>query len=100
MNASNRSIIMHNSIFAWIVFAACLTLLVPLVAMQFTSAVNWGVMDFIVMGVLLTGAGSMFVLTARRVPRRYWRAIGAIAALLFLIVWSELAVGVFTNIGS
>ena len=98
MNAMNQNIIMRNSVFGWIALGACLLLLIPLIAMQFTAEVNWGIMDFAVMGVLLTGTASVFVVVARLVPQKYWLVIAAIATLLFLVAWAELAVGIFSFI--
>lgn len=69
-------------------------LLVPLAAMQLSTAVVWTVSDFFLMGALLMGAGSSFVFTARLVrTRQQRRLLGAVVALLTLLVWLELAVG-------
>jgi hypothetical protein len=71
-------------------------LLVPLVAMRFTREVNWTALDFAVAGVLLAGIGSIYVLLTRKlrtVPQR--RAIGAGLLLTLMLVWAELAVGIF-----
>lgn len=95
-----NNFIMRNTAFGWIALVACVVLLVPLIAMQFTAEVNWGVMDFVVMGALVFATGSLFVLAARRVPHKYWLAIGAVFAAGFVYVWAELAVGIFTNLGS
>ncbi|MDA0680856.1 MAG: hypothetical protein O2880_11055 [Proteobacteria bacterium] len=100
MNTTFNNLIMRNNVFAWIALATCVILLVPFGAMQFTNAVHWGVMDFIAMGLLVFGAGTVFVLAARKVPQRYWVALGAVVAAALLYVWAELAVGVFTNLGS
>ena len=79
--------------------ATGLLLLIPLIAMQFTAEVNWSPIDFVVMGVLLFATGSIFVLLSRRYPRQKVIA-GCFLALLFVYVWAELAVGIFTNLGS
>lgn len=100
MNAKPNDFIMRNSVFAWIALATVLLLLVPLVAMQFTSEVNWDETDFIVMGFLLFGAGSLFVWLARKVPRKYRIAIGAACLFVLVWIWAELAVGIFTDLGS
>jgi hypothetical protein len=68
--------------------------------MQFTPAVNWGVEDFVIMGGLLFAAGSAFVLVARKVRPKRWWVVGALVAVAFIYVWAELAVGIFTNLGS
>lgn len=100
MSSRIDELVFRKSIFGWIAFATGLILLVPLVAMQFTGEVNWGMEDFIVMGALLFGIASLFVLSARRVPPRFRVAIGCLFALAFLYLWAELAVGIFTNLGS
>jgi hypothetical protein len=100
MKKSN-DIIMHNQIFLWLAVATGLILLIPLAAMQFTTEVNWDSTDFIVMGTLLFGSGSIFVFTARKVQdttRRVVLGVVVLAAVLYL--WAELAVGIFTHWGS
>lgn len=76
--------------------AASLLLLVPLIAMQFTSEVEWTASDFIIAGGLLYGTVALCELVLRKVRKSSHR-IGLCAAvlLLLLIVWAELAVGVF-----
>jgi len=91
---------MRNSVFAWIALATGVVLLIPLISMHFTREVNWDATDFLVMGVLLFGTGSTFVLVARKVPRRYWTLLAIACTVALLYVWAELAVGIFTNIGS
>ena len=100
MNTKPDSIISRDAVFGWIAVATGVILLIPLIAMQFTNEVNWDVFDFAVMGFLLFGTGSMFVLVSRKVPRRYWGVIGVLFAAAFLYIWAELAVGIFTNWGS
>lgn len=100
MNTARNRLIMRNSMFAWIAVVACCLLLIPLGAMQFSSEVKWDVTDFVVMGLLLFAAGALFVLAARKVPQKYWPALGVVVAAAFLYAWAELAVGIFTNLGS
>ncbi len=71
-------------------------LLVPLVAMRFTAEVNWGVLDFAVAGALLAGSGSLYVLLTRKLrTATQRRAIGGGLLLTLMLVWAELAVGIF-----
>lgn len=74
---------------------ACI-LLIPLVAMQFTSEVVWTLGDFVVAGALLFGTGAMYVFAASRArtPRQR-HMIGFVLGGLLLLVWAELAVGIF-----
>ncbi len=73
-------------------------LLIPLVAMQFTKEVNWTLSDFIVMGVLLFGAGLTYVLVARLGSNGSYRlGAGVAVAAGLLLVWGNLAVGFIGN---
>jgi hypothetical protein len=79
-----------------VVLAAAAVLLVPLIAMQFTHEVVWGPFDFAVAAVLLIGAGLMYVLPARMLGNPGARIVlGVAVAILFVLVWAELAVGIF-----
>jgi hypothetical protein len=100
MKAKNTDIILQNKIFLWIALATGIILLIPLIAMQFTGDVNWTLFDFITMGFLLFGGGSIFVLTARKIDKKYRVATGIALAIALLWLWAELALGVFTNWGS
>lgn len=75
--------------------ATAVTLLLPLVAMQFTNEVDWGVADFVVGAVLLFGAGLTFELLRRKRSNLTYRvAVGAVVASALLLVWANLAVGI------
>lgn len=95
-----NDVIFQNRVFIWIALAAGAILLIPLIAMQFTTEVSWDETDFIVMGSLLFGSAALFVLAARRAPRGRWVLIGGMFIAGFLYLWAELAVGVFFNLGS
>lgn len=100
MKVKETDIIMQNRVFLWIAAATAAILAVPLIAMWFTAEVDWKLTDFVIMGVLLFGTGFTFVHVARVIPRKY-RVITGIAFLVGLIyIWAELAVGIFTNLGS
>ena len=96
----NKQLIMQNKIFVWIAFATIAILSVPLVAMQFSNDVDWKLNDFIIIGFLLFGSGALYVYIARIVPRKYRIVIAAAFAITVLYIWGELAVGIFTNLGS
>lgn len=71
-------------------------LLLPLVAMQFNNEVDWKPFDFAIMGVLLFGTGLACELVMRKVrPVQYRIAICLGILLAFILVWAELAVGIF-----
>ncbi len=74
-----------------------LLLLVPLVAMQFTNEVAWGVGDFVAAAALLFGSGMAYALAARRARNTWHRvAVGALTLAVLAVVWAELAVGVIS----
>ena len=100
MKQKTNAVMFQNRVFLWIALAAGAILLIPLIAMQFTTEVTWDTTDFIVMGSLLFGSAALFVLAARRVPRGRRVLIGIMFIAAFLYVWAELAVGVFFNQGS
>lgn len=71
-------------------------LLIPLIAMQFTTEVNWSLFDFIVMGILLLSVGLLFELVFRKIHKTGSRiAIIILILIAFLLTWGELAVGIF-----
>jgi hypothetical protein len=71
-------------------------LLIPLVAMQFTNEVNWTLTDFIVAGILLLGCVTAIEFVFRKLkPSKYKIVFTVIIVLIFLMVWAELAVGIF-----
>lgn len=85
-----------NRRFIGILIVIGILLLIPLIAMQFTDEVNWTGSDFAVMGVLLLGTGLLFELVMRKVTKSNSRIILLIAIIaIFLLVWAELAVGIF-----
>jgi hypothetical protein len=78
------------------ILAAELVLLVPLGAMLFTEQVNWGVADFIIVGILLAGVGVAYQLIVTGVKNNSkLAAIGIVLAAAMLLIWIELAVGLF-----
>ncbi len=78
---------------AW--YIATLILLTPLIAMQFTSEVNWSLADFIVAGALLYGGLTLYAVIKRRcnlVTYRAGMAVGLVT--LILLLWANGAVGI------
>lgn len=77
------------------IIGTTLILLVPLVAMLFTDEVQWNAFDFVVMGALLLGTGLVYELVTSRMNVRYRSVIAVVLVAALLLVWAELAVGVF-----
>jgi len=71
-------------------------LFIPLVAKQFSNEVIWSPMDFVTMGTLLlfVGIGIEWVLK-KAFPKKKTVIYIAAVAFVFLLLWIEIAVGVF-----
>ncbi len=64
--------------------------------MQFTAEVNWSLFDFIAAGILLLGTGLAIEFVLQKVKSIKNRIlILGIIIILLLLLWVELAVGVF-----
>lgn len=87
---------MKNKRLIGIVFSVALLLLIPFIAMRFTDDVSWTLLDFVVMGILLLGAGLACELVLTSV-KNFERRLIMIAVILgvFFLIWGELAVGIF-----
>jgi hypothetical protein len=76
-------------------------LLIPFLTMQFTQEVDWDSTDFIIMGILIFGTSFVFDQAMKKIQDHKQRIITGLAIIVgFLYVWAELAVGIFTNLGS
>ncbi|HTH56658.1 MAG TPA: hypothetical protein VL728_11485 [Cyclobacteriaceae bacterium] len=87
---------MQNKRRIGIVITVAILLLIPAIAMQFTNEVKWGPFDFLVAGVLMLGTGLLCELVIRKVATFRHRVVLCAAVLvLFILIWLELAVGIF-----
>ena len=78
------------------ILAAELVLLVPLLAMQFSDDWNWKPADFIIIGILLAGMGLAHELITNGAKNNSRQvAIGIVLTAVMLLIWIELAVGLF-----
>ena len=78
----------------WVFILTGFALSIPLIAMQFTSSVNWDLLDFSIAGLLLASSGLALRWLVWR-SKDPWFRIGSIIGILavFLLIWSNLAVG-------
>jgi ABC-type cobalt transport system substrate-binding protein len=79
-----------------ILLAVLFVLLIPLVAMPFTSDVNWDFADFIVAGglLLITGFSTEYLISkVRNIKTRM--ILASLVIVLMILIWIELAVGLF-----
>lgn len=75
--------------------------LLPLVAMQFTSEVNWTFSDFIAAGLMIGLTGGALELAVRTSANPWARAGSAVMILAsLLLVWVNLAVGFLGSEGN
>ena len=64
--------------------------------MQFTDTVQWGGMDFLVAGILIFGASFTIGYLTKKLKHSRWRTTIIFGVLLLLVLlWAELAVGIF-----
>ena len=68
---------------------------IPALAMTWTDEVNWSLLDFCLMGVLLLTLSFAIRLIRLRFPQHQKRVYIVVVILLFLLLWAELGVGVF-----
>jgi hypothetical protein len=104
MRENMTQLMQTMAIVRWVLITAAV-LAVPAVLMAFNLAipdpgsatqdgVNWGPMDFAVMGVLVFGSGLLFEYASSRARSTPHRAAVAIAVLAgFGLIWVNLAVG-------
>jgi len=86
----------HRSRPLLILSAIAVLLLIPWVAMQFTTEVQWTLSDFVIAALLLGGTGLLVEVVLRTVRHRRGRIALVLALLAALaLVWGELAVGLF-----
>lgn len=78
------------------ILAPLTLLLIPAVAMVYTDAVDWSPLDFLVMGAMLLAVGWAINWSVQHVQNKVVRRIAlALIIGLFLLLWMELAVGLF-----
>lgn len=90
---------MNNKRLIIILSTAATLLLFPLIAMQFSTEVNWSIFDFIIMGIMLFGTGLLCELIMQKVKNNKSRIIiCSIILLMLILIWAELAVGIFGTV--
>ncbi len=78
-----------------IVLAVIALLLIPLIAMQFTNEVNWGLMDFLIAAFLLFSTGIILDLINKKISKpKIGILLSLIILLTVILIWAELAVGI------
>jgi hypothetical protein len=81
-----------------IIATTAVVLMIPLLAMQFTTEVNWSAFDFLIMGSLLLCGGLIFRLVYNSSLTIIYKVALFISLILgFIIIWAQLAVGLFQH---
>ncbi len=75
----------------WVVFSPLLMLLLPLIGMFVSNEINWSFFDFIIMGILILSMSFGIKQVLKATKNIKYR----ILLIVFLLVWAELAVGIF-----
>jgi len=87
---------MQNKRLTIIVLIVLFLLLIPFIVMQFTDEVHWTLSDFVAAAVLLLGTGFLCEFVLRKVKKiKYRIAIIVVILTVLLLIWLELAVGIF-----
>jgi ABC-type dipeptide/oligopeptide/nickel transport system permease component len=81
--------IIQNHVFR-IALGTAVILLIPLMARW-----PWTLGDFVIMGVLISGTGLAYKLLTKTANKNYRLTVGIVLLMVFLLVWAELAVGIF-----
>ena len=78
------------------IFYPLFLLLIPLIGMTITDEINWSPFDFFTMGSLLILLGIGINLVSSRVKNLKYRVLYiVVVVIIFMLIWAELAVGLF-----
>jgi hypothetical protein len=69
------------------------------IGMQYSDEISWNLMDFVMAALLIFGSFVSYALLANRIPK-HKNIIAFGILVIFVYIWAELAVGIFTNLGS
>ena len=71
-------------------------LLFPLIGSVFSDQVDWGILDFLIMGVVLLFVGIAIAVVSQKIKHPRKRLFyNFVILLIFFLLWAELAVGIF-----
>ena len=85
--------------FMWPTVVTLLLFLVVWIGMQYSNEISWNLMDFVMAAVLIYGSFVSYAIISTKMPKhKNMIAFGII--VVFVYIWAELAVGIFTNWGS
>ena len=78
------------------IFYPLIILTIPLVGMILFDQIDWGILDFLVMGIILLIVGMVLSVVSQKTknPRKKL-FYNLVIMLIFFLIWAELAVGIF-----
>ena len=78
------------------IFYPLIILIIPLVGTILFDQIDWGILDFLVMGIILLIVGIALSAASQKIKNSKKRLFyNFIIILVFFLVWAELAVGIF-----
>ena len=72
-------------------------LFIPFFVMRFTDQISWSFFDFVIMGSILIVYSFAIVYSFNNLYGSKKSLLIIIVGLLFLLLWAELAVGIFNS---
>ena len=78
------------------IFYPLMILIIPLVGTILFDQIDWGILDFSVMGIILLIVGMVLSVVSQKIknPRKKF-FYNLVIMLIFFLIWAELAVGIF-----
>jgi hypothetical protein len=78
------------------IFYPLIILIIPLFGTILFDQIDWGILDFLVMGIILLIVGIALSAVSQKIKNSKKRLFyNFIIILVFFLVWAELAVGIF-----
>lgn len=74
-----------------------LILMIPLVSMWPLDEFDWSFSDFVIAGFLIFGTGLALDWVVRKVDKKRRLLAVLVIIFLFVLIWAELAVGIFNS---
>jgi hypothetical protein len=77
-------------------FYPLILLMFPLIGTILSDQVDWGILDFLIMGAILLFVGIAISIVSQKIKNPKKRLFyNFVIILVFFLIWAELAVGIF-----
>ena len=78
------------------IFYPLIILIIPLVGTILFDQIDWGILDFLVMGIILLIVGIALNVVSQKIKNSRKKFFyNLVIMLIFFLIWAELAVGIF-----